>query len=131
MNEFKPHSASDTEKKGDGFYNLLPAETKVRDLASVHSNSYWVTIFACCRELEKKHWTGLANPDFSPQSKTKGDSTLKPKAQSEFLLIPKADSPSTKNIMVKVETVEPAQDKDESSRAFEIKMKRYQSELKV
>ena len=44
-----------------GFYKLFQAEEVVRTYSSAHNNSYWITIFACCRELFSHDWVGKAN----------------------------------------------------------------------
>ena len=37
--------------KTTGFYNLLGVEENIRMAARMSSNSYYVSIFACCREI--------------------------------------------------------------------------------
>ena len=37
--------------KRNGYYKMFNCEAVIRDIAAKYSNSYMITIFACCRQL--------------------------------------------------------------------------------
>ena len=45
VNEYDKHSK---------FYKMYSAEAAIRSLAERNSNSYMVTVFACCRQIYKE-----------------------------------------------------------------------------
>ena len=74
LNQFRPNSMEDQD---EGFYELLPAEETVRDMAAKHSNSYWVTIFACCREVREEKKNGRVNKNFKAYDKKLSEELFK------------------------------------------------------